>query len=379
MKILILAANPRKDLNLDREIRDLRDVIEKSRNRTELEVEVGLAVRVGDLQELLFQHQPQIVHFCGHGSGAEGLVLESEEGGERQIRADALAGLFQFFPDVSCVLLNACYSEEQAEAIVTQIDYVIGMRQTIHDDVAIAFSKGFYRALGYACTIEQSYYFGCNAIQLEISGSFKVPRSAVSEQQERTEVVKAIETSVIPKYLKPILKKNWKKAMLSGDAGFISAETRVAIQVEVGKALEILTEELKPMRLQLDHREMLSQKPTGKFSPMSIAKPFFLQALSLALLRLEAPLSADQQAAAAQIGEAIASHQVVEHDLEKEILVLVDQNPALKQAFDAAYDDLQKQYQSQERAKGLAMTIAPFAPPIALRKPSTGQPWLAKS
>ena len=95
---------------------------------------------------------------------------------------------------------------------------------------------------------------------------------------------------------------------------------------------------------------------------MSIAKPFFLQALSLALLRLEAPLSADQQAAAAQIGEAIASQQVVEHDLETEILALVDQNPALKQAFDAAYDDLQKQYQSQERAKGLAMTIAPFAP-----------------
>ncbi|NJN87043.1 MAG: hypothetical protein HC881_13065, partial [Leptolyngbyaceae cyanobacterium SL_7_1] len=39
MKILILAANPRKDLNLDREIRDLTNVIKASRDREEFEVE----------------------------------------------------------------------------------------------------------------------------------------------------------------------------------------------------------------------------------------------------------------------------------------------------------------------------------------------------
>ena len=83
MKILILASNPRKDLNLDREIRDLREVIEKSRNRQEFEVEHAPAVRVGDLQDLFFKHEPQIVHFCGHGSGQQGLVFESNEGGEQ--------------------------------------------------------------------------------------------------------------------------------------------------------------------------------------------------------------------------------------------------------------------------------------------------------
>lgn len=60
MKILILASNPRKDLNLDREIRDLTDVIEKSRNRQEFEVESALAVRVGELQDLLFKHRPRL-------------------------------------------------------------------------------------------------------------------------------------------------------------------------------------------------------------------------------------------------------------------------------------------------------------------------------
>ena len=55
MKILILASNPRKDLNLDREIRDLKEVIKKSQNRQAFEVEDALAVKVEDLQELLFE------------------------------------------------------------------------------------------------------------------------------------------------------------------------------------------------------------------------------------------------------------------------------------------------------------------------------------
>ena len=250
MKILILASNPRKDLNLDREIRDLQGVIERSRNRAELEVKVGLAVRVGDLQDLLFQHQPQIVHFCGHGSGVEGLVLEGEEGDERWVKAEALAELFRLFPGVRCVLLNACYSEEQANAIVTHIDYVIGMRQTIRDDAAIAFSKGFYRALGHDCSIEQSFDFGCNAIQLEISGSSRkksLERSLVSEQQRQMEVVEAAAIA-IPEHDKPVLKK---KASLGDDAGFIPAEAQVAIQVEVSKALEEEDSSLREYREQV--------------------------------------------------------------------------------------------------------------------------------
>ena len=142
MKILILASNPRKDLNLEREIRDLKDVIEKSGNRQRFEVQDALAVRVGDLQDLLFRHRPQIVHFCGHGSGRQGLVFESNNRGEQWVRVEALSDLFRLFAqNVGCVLLNACYSEEQANAIVNHIDYVIGMSHEIQDNAAISFSR----------------------------------------------------------------------------------------------------------------------------------------------------------------------------------------------------------------------------------------------
>jgi formylglycine-generating enzyme required for sulfatase activity len=260
-KILILASNPRKDLKLDREIRDLKNVIEKSRNCEELVVETALAVRVGDLQDLLLRHQPQIVHFCGHGGGVEGLVFESDIGQEQQVRSEALSNLFRLFlSHVDCVLLNACYSEEQATAIVTHINYVVGMQQAIRDDAAIAFSKGFYRALGYAFSVEEAFEFGCNAIQLEISGS-AIVRSVVSEAQRKAEVVRAIAATEIPEHLKPILLKN---ASL-GIKPMISVETKAEIQVEIDRSLEDSPEKLYRDRV----REFLADR---KLSPVEVRR-----------------------------------------------------------------------------------------------------------
>ncbi|MBD2023977.1 YARHG domain-containing protein, partial [Leptolyngbya sp. FACHB-711] len=216
MKILILASNPRKDLNLDREIRELKHVIERSRNREQFEVEDALAVRVGDLQDLLLENQPHIVHICGHGGGTAGLVLEDDDGREQWVGTEALRDLFRLFSSkVRCVLLNACYSNEQANEIVNCIDYVIGMEQEIRDDAAIAFSKGFYRALGYGCSVEEAYAFGCNAIQLEITNRLAARspthRSAAQadtpDLTRKAEVVEAVKTTIIPEHLKPILKK----------------------------------------------------------------------------------------------------------------------------------------------------------------------------
>jgi tetratricopeptide (TPR) repeat protein len=243
MKILILASNPRKDLNLDREIRDLKRAIENSRNREEFEVVDELAVRVGDLQELLHKHRPQIVHFCGHGSGKQGLVFESDMGREHWVSTDALSNLFRLFSSrVECVLLNACYSEEQAGAIVDHINYVIGMNQEIRDDAAIAFSKGFYRALGYACSIEQSYEFGCNAIQLEISGS-SVVRSTMSETERKLGVADAVAKIAIPEHQKPILKKKPTltsnlSANIPSPNQTLSQEKRTEIQLDIDTSLK---------------------------------------------------------------------------------------------------------------------------------------------
>ncbi|MBD2033828.1 hypothetical protein H6F76_01975 [Leptolyngbya sp. FACHB-321] len=102
-------------------------------------------------------------------------MLESYDGSKQWVGAENLSNLFELFSrSVSCVLLSACYSEEQANAIVTHIDCVIGMNQEIQDRAAISFSEGFYRALGHRSSIEKAFEFGYAAIQLEISKSSRL-------------------------------------------------------------------------------------------------------------------------------------------------------------------------------------------------------------
>jgi hypothetical protein len=127
------------------------------------------AIRPDDLRRALLDIEPQIVHFSGHGAGDDGIVVEDDNGKSKIVTTEALSNLFkQCAHHVECVLLNACYSEVQANAIVQHIDYVIGMRQAIGDPAAITFAMGFYDALGAGRCFETAYYIGCNAIELEL-------------------------------------------------------------------------------------------------------------------------------------------------------------------------------------------------------------------
>ncbi|MBN3961696.1 MAG: CHAT domain-containing protein [Nostoc sp. NMS8] len=168
--ILIVASSPvnQAKLRLDKEVREINEGLRRSQKGDQFKLEQRWAVRTDDLRRALLETEPQIVHFCGHGSGDEGLVIEDEAGKSKLVSTTALANLFELCTEhVECVLLNACYSEVQAEAIVQHIDYVIGMGDAIGDTAAIKFATGFYDALGAGRSIEMAYKFGCNAIQLE--------------------------------------------------------------------------------------------------------------------------------------------------------------------------------------------------------------------
>ena len=206
-KILILTSNPRNDLKLDREIKDLKNVIKRSKNQSQLKPELELEVQTEELQEKLLEHEPRIVHFCGHGTEKQGLVLQNLAGGEQVVSTKALSNLFALFDqEVECVVLNACYSEVQAEAIVQHINYVIGMSHEIRDDAAIAFATGFYRALGWGKSIEESYQFGRNAIQIQIVKA-NTSRSRSYGESRKLVAADVAEQVVIPEDLKPVLKK----------------------------------------------------------------------------------------------------------------------------------------------------------------------------
>jgi hypothetical protein len=168
-KILILSANPvnTSKLRLDEEVREIQSALERSRHREEFELIPRLAVRIDDLRRALLDHSPQVVHFSGHGDGTDGIALEDNSGYVQLVSTEALSNLFKLFKDtVECVLLNACYSETQAEAIYQHINCVIGMKRAITDKAAIHFSKAFYDTLGAGRSYEDAFDFGCNNIDL---------------------------------------------------------------------------------------------------------------------------------------------------------------------------------------------------------------------
>jgi hypothetical protein len=57
-------------------------------------------VRPNDLQRALLDYEPQIVHFSGHGAGAQGLVLENNLEQVQLVSAQSLARLFRLFQDL---------------------------------------------------------------------------------------------------------------------------------------------------------------------------------------------------------------------------------------------------------------------------------------
>ncbi len=195
--ILFLAANPlgTDRLGLDREARAIQVELERSDFRDSFELVTRWAAEPLDLLRELRKLKPTVVHFSGHGSpgiaGAgdpatgprrdvvvehsaidpasqHGLFFQGADGRPQLVSAEALETAFAAAgSSVKLVVLNACYSEPQAAALLTRVDCVVGMRGSILDDAARSFAIGFYGGLGERESVAASYKQGCAAIRLE--------------------------------------------------------------------------------------------------------------------------------------------------------------------------------------------------------------------
>ena len=179
-KLLILAANPKDStrLRLDEEVRDISEGIKRSYHRDDFEIIQRWAVRPRDFQRAMLEETPQLVHFSGHGGGEAGLYFENEGGQTQRVSGEALASLFKLFAQksqIECVVLNGCYSQEQATAISAHVPYVVGMQKVIGDQAAIEFAVGFYDALGNGESVDFAFESGKVAMALNSTGYTEIP------------------------------------------------------------------------------------------------------------------------------------------------------------------------------------------------------------
>ncbi|MGD1865957.1 MAG: CHAT domain-containing protein [Phormidesmis sp.] len=187
-KLLLLAANPQDSTRarLDEEVRDISEGLQRSRHRDSFEITQRWAVRPRDFQRAMLEELPQIVHFSGHSKGDTGLYFENDLCQSAPVSSAALASLFQLFAKrarIECVVLNGCYSQAQAEAIVVHVPFVVGVPSAASAPpekdtcrrAAIEFAVGFYDALGSGEPIDFAFESGKVSMALSGVGSEDTP------------------------------------------------------------------------------------------------------------------------------------------------------------------------------------------------------------
>ena len=185
VKILFFAADPLSSppngyeprLRLDDDVREIRVRVRAAEHREALEFDYRLAARPADLLQALNETQPQVVHFSGHG-GSEGLVLVDPQGrGANYVDAAALSQLFQAFRGgIRVVVLNACFSLPQAEAIMKVVGCAIGTSRPISDAAAITFGSSFYSALAFGRSVKAAFEQACAELALSHPAERDCPR-----------------------------------------------------------------------------------------------------------------------------------------------------------------------------------------------------------
>jgi hypothetical protein len=166
--ILFLAANPTgtPPAALDRQARAILEELERSGHRDRFELETRFAATPLDLLRELRKLKPTVVHFTGVGSD-DGLYFEAEGGGAQLVSREALAEAFGAAGEsVQLVVLSACYSEAQAEALLAHVGCVVGVSGKIGEASARNFAIGFYGGLGERASVADAYEHGRAAIGL---------------------------------------------------------------------------------------------------------------------------------------------------------------------------------------------------------------------
>jgi TPR repeat protein len=176
VEVLFFAADPlsaapdgdTRKLMLAEEVRQIRRKVRLAPYHKKLQFDPHEAARTDDVLQAMIETRPHIVHFSGHG-GRNGLVLVAADGmGPRRVPPEGLRELFEMFPgQIRVVVLNACYSLDQAQEIAEIVGCAIGMPEKILDPAAIAFAASFYRGIASGKSVKAAFDQGRISYRLE--------------------------------------------------------------------------------------------------------------------------------------------------------------------------------------------------------------------
>jgi hypothetical protein len=181
--ILFVSANPTtaQPLALAEEERAIREELQRSTARDAFVLHTRTAAQPLDLLRALRDVRPAVVHFSGHG-GQRGLQFQGPTRQPQIVSGSALSRTFAAAgSSVKVIVLNACYSDDQARLLRAHVDCVIGMSGAIDDDAARSFAVGLHGGFAAHESVAAAFAQGCAAIALDDLPDEDRPRLLVRE------------------------------------------------------------------------------------------------------------------------------------------------------------------------------------------------------
>ncbi len=133
----------------DVELRLIRDAV-AARCPDKISLREIPAARIEDvINALLQQPRPDVLHYSGHGSKNDGLILPNMVGKLARVSKSTLASMLGVLRGtVKVVFLNSCHSSFEADTILQEVGILIGMNRAVGNESALEFAKQFYLAVG---------------------------------------------------------------------------------------------------------------------------------------------------------------------------------------------------------------------------------------
>lgn len=178
--VVFFAADPGSTsstkLALDEEARLIRERIRASEYRDAVVFHTRWAVRPMDVLQAINELRPTIVHFSGHGTIGDTLVLQDDQGQPKHVSMEAIVSAMAVGSEsVKLVFFNTCFSLNQAEGCTRYIPATIGMKRDVGDLPARIFSAQFYSAIGFGLSVSKAFDQARALVAMEAPGEEFIP------------------------------------------------------------------------------------------------------------------------------------------------------------------------------------------------------------
>lgn len=171
LKVLFLGARPREapPLRVKEQVLETERSLVRSGLRDRIDLQAEYCVTFDDLPEFVIERAPAVVHITMHSTSSGSVALEDNAGSVFLLEPLAFVKKFSvkaMHRSIRCLVLGTSHSDQIAEELSSYIDFVIGSRDEITQNAAIAFAKSFYPALArgesvqVAFDLAQSHFHG---------------------------------------------------------------------------------------------------------------------------------------------------------------------------------------------------------------------------